>query len=344
MKHIKYAIILACLFAGIALVANAVSIRSLLGLDDDEDKTEEVSPIKEDSSPQPSTNTNWAKSGASTSATELNLALVKRLLTNIEAAKRTALIADEAAFSQFIKQEANNLSVISGARANKLETDVNTAFLMQRGAENILREVYLNKLILDKLPADFPTKQQVQEYFDKNQDKFVIEKRVHVWQIFFPTSDGMKEKEVKALKKKANDVAALIRKKKISFNDAATKYSKHVPSNANGGYMGLIKTAVLKPDLQKIILDLTEGKISRALTTDTGIHIVKRGVIAPERKVTLEEGRVQIRKLLNTQVRAQLRKAIFEQAAKSYPVVITDNKIEEWRLRLKTNIDAPAAK
>jgi len=107
--------------------------------------------------------------------------------------------------------------------------------------------------------------------------------------------------------------------------------------------MGLIKTADLKADIKKVVLELAEGKISRALTTDTGVHIVKRGVIVPERKVSLEEGRQQIKNLLLKQVRTQLRKAIFEQAAKTYPVEISNNKIEEWRLRLRTNLAAPAS-
>ena len=145
-------------------------------------------------------------------------------------------------------------------------------------------------------------------------------------------------------RKKADAIANEIRKKKINFNNAAIKHSKHAPSNANGGYMGLIKSADLKPGIQKVILELAEGKISKALTTDTGIHIVKRGAIVPERKISLEQGKLQIRKLLLSQVRAQLRKAIFEQAALTYPVELSDNKIEEWRLRLRTNLDSPASK
>ena len=154
----------------------------------------------------------------------------------------------------------------------------------------------------------------------------------------------MDEKAVVALRKKANAIARDIGKGTINFNDAAIKHSQHTPSNANGGYMGLIKTADLKPGIQKALLELGEAKISQALTTDTGIHIVKRGAIVPERKVGLEEGKAQIRTLLINQVRAQLRKAIFEQAAKTYAVELPDNKIEEWRLRLKTNLEGPGSK
>lgn len=347
MIYIKRIVLLFCLTAIVTSPVSAISIRSLLGMDEEESKTEETSPAQDNAETvdpaTPAADTNWAQSNTSAAAATIDLALIRQLLANLEPAQRSALLENDATFSQFIRQEGNNLSVISAANANKVQEDANTIFLMQRGADNILREIYLNKLIDAKLPNGFPSDEQVQEYFDKNQDKFVIAERVHIWQIFFPVNESMDEKAIAALRIKADALAQDIRNGKIDFNSAAIKFSEHQPSNANGGYMGLIKTADLKPGIQATLLKLEEAKISQALTTDTGIHIIKRGAIVPERKVTLDEGRVQIRTLLINQVRAQLRKAIFEQAAKTYPIDLPDNKIEEWRLRLRTNLEAPAA-
>jgi parvulin-like peptidyl-prolyl isomerase len=346
MKSIKYIVLLVSLMATISMPVSAISIRGLLGLDEDESETEEAASkdnAKSASQSSQAADENWAKSKPAANST-IDLALVRRLMANIDSTQRSALLADEAVFKQFIQQQANNLSVIAAAQANKVGEDSNTAFLMQRGADNILREIYLNKLIELKLPKDFPSDEQVREYFDNNKDKFVIAERMHVWQVFFPVNDTMDEKAIKQSRKTASAVAEDIKKGKIDFAGAAIKYSKHSPSNANGGYMGLINTADLKPGLKKELLELGERKVSEVLTTDTGLHIVKRGSIVSERKVTLEESRPQIRTLLINQVRAQLRKAIFEQAAKTYPVELSPNKVEEWRLRLKTNLDAPTAK
>ncbi len=335
------------MLAIISLPVNAISIRGLLGLDDEESTAEEQSTNKDGAEANKAVSKdagdNWAKTNKPAASTKVNLALVRRLMANLEPAQRNALVEDETAFNQFISQEANNLSVISAAHANKIQDDSNTAFLMRRGADNILREVYLNKLIGNKLPKDFPSDEQVQEYYDNNKANFIIAERVHVWQVFFPVNEGMDDKAVTALKKDAEAVAQDLKKEKTTFANAAIEHSRHAPSNVNGGYMGLIKTADLKPELKKELLSLGEDKISNVLTTDTGLHIVKRGAMVAERKISLEEGRPQIRTLLINQVRAQLRKAIYEQAGKTYPVELSDNKIEEWRLRLKTNLDAPAA-
>ena len=340
MKNISHVVLLSFLAILLALPAHAVSIRSLLGLDEEEEAAEETQQQpakKEAAAAAPKASNNWAQSKQSS----VDLELVKRLLLNLEPGKGREIIANEETFAQFVKQEINNYSVLSAARANKLDEDQNTSFLMQRGAENILREIYLNRLMREKLPKDFPSQEQVKEYYDKNKDKLVTPERVHVWQVFWPVSEDMDEKAVAALKKKANGIADQIRNNKLSFSDAAAKHSKHRQSNSNGGYMGLINSADLKPEIKKSILELDEGKISSALTTDTGIHVVKRGAIVAPRQITYEEGEAQVRTLLANQVRAQLRKAIYEQAAKTYPLEISDNKIEEWRLRLKTNVDAP---
>jgi parvulin-like peptidyl-prolyl isomerase len=344
MKYFKYLIFALCLSATATLPVQAISIRGLLGLDEEDSASEAKQPESDSSKAdaEKAAGENWAKPATSAASTEVDLAFIKQLLANISPAQRDALLADEAAFNQFVQQEGANLSIIAAANANKLGEDSNTAFLMQRGADNILREIYLNKLIQLKLPKDFPSDAQVQEYFEKNRDKFVIAERMHVWQVFFPVNDDMDEKSVAELRKNAAAVAEDIRKGKIDFASAALKYSKHAPSNANGGYMGLINTADLKPGLKKELLALTEGKTSSVLTTDTGLHIVKRGGMVAERKLSLEESQAQIRTLLINQVGAQLRQAIFEQAAKTYPVDLPASKVEEWRLRLKTNLDAPA--
>lgn len=320
--------------------AQAFSIRDLLGLDDDEKKAETAAAEEKKKQSNKAADNNWAKSGDSNAAvTQVDLDLIKRLLANLESNKRAALLNDEKAFAQFVNQEAGSESVLAAAKKNNLHKDANARFLMQRGASNILRELYINRLIQEKLPDGFPTDEQIQEYYDKNRDKFVVARRVHIWQIFLPTEKSMDEKTIAGIRKEASGIAQKIKNKKLSFNEAASKHSKHTPSNTNGGYMGLIKTSDLKPDIQEVVLKLKEGELSKALTTDTGIHIVKRGAIVPERQVTLEEGRPQIQQLLVKQVNAQLRKAIFEQASKTYPAGVSETKVEEWRLRLKTNTD-----
>jgi len=236
------------------------------------------------------------------------------------------------------RQEAVNQSILSAAKANKVDKNEKAIFLTQRGAENILREFYLNQLITSKIPKDFPTDQQIKKYYEQNEDKFVLVERVHVWQIFLQITDELSKKEIELVKKQAESISSDLSKGKISFDKAAQKYSDQESSKYNGGYLGLVKVIELKTEVQKPLMALAEGKISKPIKTDDGMHILKRGIIVPKQELKLEQVHDQIKKLLQTQIRQKLRQEIFKQAGITYPVGLDDKKIEEWRLKLRTNL------
>ena len=98
--------------------------------------------------------------------------------------------------------------------------------------------------------------------------------------------------------------------------------------------MGLVKVAELKPELTQPLLNLPEGELSDPITSDTGIHLLKRGAIVPKQDVSFEQVKNQIHERLVQQARAQLRQAIYDQAGKTYPLELQDATIEEWRLKL----------
>ena len=283
----------------------------------------------------------WAKpeEGTQQSQKGLEFDYIQNLISNLGQDQRKAVLDDKQKFRQFVQSEADNRSVISAAMANKLDRDGNTLFLMQRGAENILRESYMNRLLIAKIPADFPNDQQVKDYYDKNKDRFVIGKRVHVWQIFLPMGKDMDNKTKVALRKEAETIITDISKGKYDFAAAALKHSKHEASQYNGGYMGLIKVADLIPGIENPLLALQEGTLSKPIETEAGLHLLKRGAVVDEQQVELKQVDAQVRRLLRQQVVAQLRKSILEQASKSYPIDLEDNRIEEWRLKLRTSQD-----
>jgi peptidylprolyl isomerase len=335
--------LLSILFIGVILIVSqtsqvaAISVKELLGLEGSQEK------IKSDSSQKGSSATakedgDWAKSsGQGTSSNpQVDLDYVSLLVTNMNEQERLKILEDPDLFKQVIESEANNQSTVSAAIANKLVQDRNVEFLMRRSAENILREAYLNRLVASKLPKDFPSDEQVKEYFESNKEQFVVPERLHVWQIFFKKSENADTKETSALKKKADEIISDIKKGKADYSNVAIAQSEHEQSKALGGYMGLLKTSDLLPEMKDAILKLKEGELSKPVESESGIHILKRGKILKAETLELTQVEPQIRQSLVNQANLQLRQAIFVQARKEYPHDISDKKIEEWRLRLKT--------
>jgi parvulin-like peptidyl-prolyl isomerase len=260
---------------------------------------------------------------------------IKQIFANLNDSQRAAYTRDAATFRQFIEQEAAALSLSTAARANNLHQDENTALLMQRMAENVLREAYLNRLIAGRIPADFPSDAQVEEYFEKNKDQFVIEERIHVWQIFLQIHDAADRDEVTRQEQLADTIIKDILKGKIDFSTAALTYSEHNASMANGGYLGLLRFSELKPEVNEALRQLPEGGISSPVLADDGIHILRRGILIPRQEINLEQVRPQVKELLYNQATAQLRQAIYNQAGKTYPVALDEQEIEIWRLQLQ---------
>tara|TARA_R110002072_G_scaffold14582_9_gene60260 strand:+ start:75717 stop:76763 length:1047 start_codon:yes stop_codon:yes gene_type:complete len=317
---------------------SAISVKELLGL---KKAPPELTKDEENASIQTgdaSTNIEWSKSSGHEAAAnpQIDLDYVTLLLANMNQQEREKVLANQDLFKQVIESEANNRSTVSAAIANNLVEDRNVEFLMRRGAENIMREAYLNRLISSKLPKDFPKDEQVAEYFASNKEQFVVPERVHLWQIFFKKSNPEDGQETLALKKKAEAIIIELKKGKKDFSNVAFAQSDHEQSKALGGYMGILKTNELIPEIKDSVLKLKEGKISKAIESGTGIHILKRGKILKSEALKLPQVEQQIRQLLVKQANVQLRNAIFNQARKEYPQAISDNKLEEWRLRLKT--------
>ena len=346
-KNIKtvFSILLICLVFIVLQTSqvSAFSVKELLGLGKTESETEAKKETKPESKPhaveKKSQNSEWAKTSDKDAAAnpQINLEYVSLLVANMNEKERTKILTDPEIFKQVIESEANNRSVVSAAIANNLVQDRNVEFLMRRGAENILRETYLKKLILSKLPKDFPSTEQVTEYYKKNKSQFVLPERVHVWQIFFAKPANASEKEIEVIKRKANKIIADIKNGKADFSSVALSQSEHEQSKVLGGYMGLLKTSELLPAIKEPLLKLKEGELSAVVESESGFHILKRGKILKAEPLELSQVETQIKKALINQVNTQLRKAIFTEARKEYPQDIPDSKLEEWRLRLKTN-------
>ena len=318
---------------------SAFSVRELLGLgkpaEDKAAQQQSATSTDKDKSKQ----NEWSKTAddAKSINPQISLEHIGLLMDSMNQQERDKILAEPELFAQLVENEANNRSTISAAISNKLEQDRQVRFLMKRGAENILRESYLNRLIASKLPEGFPSDEQVAEYYQNNKEKFVVPERIHVWQIFYRKTDNADSKQIDALKKKATTALNKLKNNKADFASLALAESEHEQSRALGGYMGLININELLPEMKQPLLDLKEGELSKPVESESGIHILKRGEIQQAQTVELAQVEDQIRKLLINQANAQLRNAIYVQARKEFPQDLSDKKIEEWRIRLRTS-------
>ena len=337
----KQSIILLSVVVIIAVALTVSYQQGLLPVQGGESQTVAVQTGNTTATNQPaatSAQQNWAQGSASSSGLSITYESLQTLLANVDVNQRTALLNDEAAFGEFVKSIASQKSLLAAAKSNNLDQEPNTSFLMQRSAENTLMELYLNRLISNKIPADFPTEEQITEYFENNKDNLVVEERVSVWQIFLPTPEGMSDEQVSNVGSQAAQIVSDIKAGRADFTNAALSYSSHQPSKLNGGYMGILKVSELIPGILEPLMALEEGELSDPVRSEMGFHILKRDQVIPSQPVTIDQVRPQIRNLMVNQIRARLQNEIIQLAANTYPVEYDESVLGDWINNLKNDL------
>ena len=336
-------VVLVILVVGGLQIASAFSIREFLGLE----KKEE--PVKQNTVATPARKTaeQDKPQQEQPDTTDLDLALdyeeVQMIISLVDDNQRKAILADENSFKQFIENEAGKKSLLAAAHANRIDQQERNRFAAKRSSENIYRDIYLNRLIQSRMPEGFPSEEQMKTYYENNKERFMLDERIHVWQIFLPKQPDDGTKEVELLKKKAESIITDINKKKIDFDDAAKQYSVQGAGKFQGGYMGLLNVSEIRPEVKSILMALEPDKLSAPVETDTGVQIFKRSKILPKQQLEYDAVKNNIQRSLRRQFRNQLRQNVLKQAAEVYPSGINDKTVEEWRLKLRTQSAAQAS-
>ncbi len=158
-----------------------------------------------------------------------------------------------------LEQLINKNLLLAEAKKNLYEYD--PAFKAQLG--KIKDEMLANFAIEKAIAGVTVTDAEVRKFYDDNADKLVAEESVNASHILVETEE------------KANEILAEIKAGKISFEDAAKKYSS-CPSSAQGGNLGDFTRGQMVPEFDKAVFEMTEGEITDApVRTQFGYHIIK---------------------------------------------------------------------
>jgi peptidylprolyl isomerase len=273
----------------------------------------------------------------------LDLATVRELLAVIEPGRRREILASEENFSRFVEQERISQSVLAAAYANGADASAEMSTLMERAAQRVLAEAYLNQVVRSNLDPAFPTEEQVREAFDKNAELFRVPERIHLWQIFVPLPAEADDATTKAAWQLAERLARDLRAGKADFGAMAKQHSAHEQSRVNDGYMGLINVAELLPPIAEAAGKLAVGSVSEPIATESGLHVLKRGETVAGAVLDFERVSANLRERLRQEGAAKLREAALAKIAEEYPVTAPADALDEWRATLAAENPAVAA-
>jgi parvulin-like peptidyl-prolyl isomerase len=164
---------------------------------------------------------------------------------------------------------------------------------------NLFLEHYANKKISDSL-----LKTEYKNYVKSLKDNDDI----HVQHILVKT-----EEEAQKLLDEINSG-------KVSFEDAAKKFSLDTGSKDKGGDLGFMSKGQTVPEFEQAAYALKKGKVSKPVKTQYGYHLIKLIDSRPKKIPTFDEMKPHLKNALSMKIKQQyVADLLTEAKTKIYP-------------------------
>lgn len=135
---------------------------------------------------------------------------------------------------------------------------------------------------------------ELKAYYDDHYNEYHQEKMVKARHILFRLPVDASEKEAEQIRARAQEVLQKARSGE-DFAELARKYSED-PTASRGGDLGYFRKGDMVPEFSDTAFALEPGQISDIVRTRYGFHIIKVEDVRPERQMSFEEVKEEIRK------------------------------------------------
>ena len=221
-----------------------------------------------------------------------------RVLAGVAA--KAGFVASKENSLKFFKNFWQTLSKDEKARMEKVFKEKKTTFdkfsAMQAASPEFQKKIAIEQWIKKSvIPSLKVTDEDAKKEYEANIKYFktpgTAEGQVAASHILIRPEEGAKDKakaEADA-KKKAENILKDIKAGKVTFDDAASKFSM-CPSKSNKGSLGSFGKKQMVPEFEKTAFGLKEGEMSPELTkTQFGYHIIRRDKGAKSTTIPFEK-------------------------------------------------------
>jgi peptidylprolyl isomerase len=254
-------------------------------------------------------------------AREVTAAEIRPYLDGLTAADRTALTADKAALTRFVRSILVNRSVLQDAVEAGWDKKPQTVAGLARLRDQYLVESYLAEV--GKVPDDYPSDEEVQKVYAAEKESLQLPRRYRVSQIFI-ADDGDKE----ATRKRAQEIADTLKDEPGEFAALAKRNSNDTASAARGGDLGWLAEAEITPEIRTAVADLSKGEISAPVAGRSGFHILLLQEKREAGPAPLDEVKGELANLLRNQRAALNRETHVSTLLQRQPVSVNELALE----------------
>jgi peptidyl-prolyl cis-trans isomerase C len=194
-------------------------------------------------------------------------------------------------------------SMAQRARADGLDKDPVVQRRMQQAAEQVLAELYRNKITREVNAINLDVR--ARELYRADPSKWVVEEQVHIQHILVNLVGRTRDQALA----RAKMITDKVRAEPDNFLTFAQQYSDDPERRGNRGDLGFNSAKSLSEGIRTAVATMKPGQISDPVETEHGWHIVKYIGRMPARQQTFEE----VKEHLVSEERQRLFKQRWEQ-------------------------------
>jgi peptidyl-prolyl cis-trans isomerase SurA len=184
-------------------------------------------------------------------------------------------------------------------QTNRLTDEQLRAALSQQGLtleefkEKIREQILRSKLVSLEVKSKIViTKEDIENTFRKETEKYSETKKYHLRSILMRASDGTAGRDKKAIEAKMLEIHEKLEQGE-NFEELARMYS-HPSLASSGGYLGAFDPETLSPNIREAVVNLKPGEYSSVLDTDQGFQIFLVDKIESKESKSLDEASAEI--------------------------------------------------
>jgi peptidyl-prolyl cis-trans isomerase C len=209
--------------------------------------------------------------------------------------KQVNIAADQTLVDQQMKEFAGQFPTPENFKKALVSQKVTEEELRKRVEESVKVQQLINEAIKDT-PA--PTEEEIRKFYDGNPKNFARAERIRASHILLKVDKNATPEQKAEIRKKIDGIRADIEAGKISFEDAAVKFSDDKGNAPKGGDLGLFPRGRMVKPFEEAAFAAQAGTMTPIVETDFGFHIIKVVDHKPADTVSLEEAKPRIKQFL----------------------------------------------
>lgn len=177
-----------------------------------------------------------------------------------------------------------------------------------------------------------PTDAEIKKFYDDNPQYFKVQDQVHAAHILLKVDPNAAPEKKAEVKGKLEAIRAEIESKKITFAEAAAKYSEDPGSAKNGGDLGFFPRGKMVKPFEDAAFSTKPGTLSPVIETQYGCHLISVIELKPAGTIPFDQSAGNIKNFLERKAKQEAaQKHIAELRAKTK--IDTLMTVEEWNKR-----------